>query len=85
MRNNYRKMIAHRLATLNKLDYAPYQGCYRLDNDGSHYCIAVGDRRLSSYLTLSELYEWLDGYGTALYDVLKQRLDTEAEKESYGL
>lgn len=76
MRNNYKRIIISRLITLNKLDYVPYKGQYHLDNNGSTWCIALNDaRRLSSYLTLPILYEWLDGYMTALYDVHKQMLE----------
>lgn len=70
MRNNYRRMIALRIETLNHLSYAPHAGQYRVDNNGIYHAVHVGDEeRVSSYLTLPVLWEWIDGYMTALRQV----------------
>lgn len=69
MSDNYRLLIKNRLLALNALEYKPHR-YYRVENNNNRYALYANDtQRLSNYLSLAELYKWIDGFMTCLYEV----------------
>ena len=76
-RHNWRKMIEARLILLNDIDSQyPLKGTYSLHGHGPYYCLISREdadyKKISSYLPLSQLWEWLDGYMIAVQHMSSQ-------------
>lgn len=74
MRHNWKSMVIKKLEILNSLSYLDHEHRYYVDNNSMSYALFYGGSRVSSYLPMATLWEWMDGYMTGLQQMHKQQL-----------